>query len=192
MNTQGSTHWDGLRHFPYSSTKQFYNGVSQDEISGPNASDKIGIQSKYLHPHSISFPAHDTERVQPQRPIRTTSTNQFPSPSNRHSKQPHNHTWRSPRLARLHPAPLPPIPQRFHLPRHPPYRPTSPRPRTKHNLRTRRHPPHPHRLDSTIPLPLSNLTILPGRPRRPRLHWHRSHRGLDQMALGEPIRRRGQ
>ena len=43
FNTQSSSHWDGLRHFPYSETKQFYNGVVQDQIS---SSHKIGIQSK--------------------------------------------------------------------------------------------------------------------------------------------------
>lgn len=43
FNTQSSSHWDGLRHFPYSESKQFYNGVVQDEIS---SSHKIGIQSK--------------------------------------------------------------------------------------------------------------------------------------------------
>ncbi|KPI37684.1 uncharacterized protein AB675_125 [Cyphellophora attinorum] len=45
INTQSSTHWDGLRHFPYSETKQFYNGVTQDDISGASASAKIGIQN---------------------------------------------------------------------------------------------------------------------------------------------------
>ncbi|KAB8205144.1 putative cyclase-domain-containing protein [Aspergillus parasiticus] len=42
FNTQSSSHWDGLRHFPYSESKQFYNGVVQDEIS---SSHKIGIQN---------------------------------------------------------------------------------------------------------------------------------------------------
>jgi hypothetical protein len=45
FNTQSSSHWDGLRHYPYSDTKQFYNGVTQEDISGKNKSDKIGIQS---------------------------------------------------------------------------------------------------------------------------------------------------
>ncbi|KAL3480558.1 putative cyclase [Aspergillus californicus] len=42
FNTQSSSHWDGLRHYPYSATKQFYNGTTQDEIS---STDKIGIQN---------------------------------------------------------------------------------------------------------------------------------------------------
>ncbi|KAJ5408833.1 hypothetical protein N7509_002716, partial [Penicillium cosmopolitanum] len=42
FNTQSSSHWDGLRHFPYSETKQFYNGIVQGEIS---SSYKIGIQN---------------------------------------------------------------------------------------------------------------------------------------------------
>ncbi|KAJ5263390.1 hypothetical protein N7478_010995 [Penicillium angulare] len=46
FNTQSSSHWDGLRHFPYSDSKIFYNGVTQDDISGPDANTKIGIQSQ--------------------------------------------------------------------------------------------------------------------------------------------------
>ncbi|KAL4894304.1 putative cyclase-domain-containing protein [Aspergillus ambiguus] len=42
FNTQSSSHWDGLRHFPYSESGLFYNGVVQDEIS---SSTKIGIQN---------------------------------------------------------------------------------------------------------------------------------------------------
>ncbi|KAL0930052.1 uncharacterized protein CTRU02_214872 [Colletotrichum truncatum] len=45
INTQGSSHWDGLRHFPYQATLQYYNGVTQDIISGPSATEKIGIQT---------------------------------------------------------------------------------------------------------------------------------------------------
>ncbi|KAJ5865032.1 uncharacterized protein N7529_006948 [Penicillium soppii] len=44
FNTQSSSHWDGLRHFPYTEAKLFYNGTRQDEISGPQASTKTGIQ----------------------------------------------------------------------------------------------------------------------------------------------------
>jgi hypothetical protein len=46
MNTQGSSHWDGLRHYPYQSTLQYYNGVTQASISGPEANTAIGVQSK--------------------------------------------------------------------------------------------------------------------------------------------------
>ncbi|KAF6812481.1 hypothetical protein CMUS01_13052 [Colletotrichum musicola] len=45
INTQGSSHWDGPRHFPYQSTLQYYNGVTQEDISGQKASSKIGIQN---------------------------------------------------------------------------------------------------------------------------------------------------
>ncbi|KAK8132023.1 hypothetical protein PG999_000196 [Apiospora kogelbergensis] len=45
INTQGSSHWDGLRHYPYQDTLQFYNGASQDDISGPSANQRIGIQT---------------------------------------------------------------------------------------------------------------------------------------------------
>ncbi|KAF5704090.1 cyclase [Fusarium mundagurra] len=45
MNTQGSSHWDGLRHYPYQDSLLYYNGVTQDEISGSNSNTKIGIQN---------------------------------------------------------------------------------------------------------------------------------------------------
>lgn len=49
MNTQSSTHWDGLRHFAHSTGRdpmepRFYNGVTADDIVGENANDKIGMQ----------------------------------------------------------------------------------------------------------------------------------------------------
>ncbi|QKX57797.1 uncharacterized protein TRUGW13939_04917 [Talaromyces rugulosus] len=50
FNTQSSSHWDGLRHYPYSETQQFYNGVVQDDISGEKANSKIGIQNLASHP----------------------------------------------------------------------------------------------------------------------------------------------
>lgn len=49
INTQGSSHWDGLRHYPYQQTLQYYNGASQSDISGPLANSRIGIQSKTCH-----------------------------------------------------------------------------------------------------------------------------------------------
>ncbi|KAJ9637476.1 uncharacterized protein PV06_04041 [Exophiala oligosperma] len=47
LNTQSSSHWDGLRHYPYQIEQQrrFYNGVTQDDISGPESNPKIGIQN---------------------------------------------------------------------------------------------------------------------------------------------------
>ncbi|OBT70729.1 hypothetical protein VF21_10137, partial [Pseudogymnoascus sp. 05NY08] len=45
LNTQSSSHWDGLRHYPYQNTLQYYNGVTQSDISGPNPNSKIGIQN---------------------------------------------------------------------------------------------------------------------------------------------------
>ncbi|KAF4448473.1 hypothetical protein F53441_8113 [Fusarium austroafricanum] len=45
INTQGSTHWDGLRHYPYQGSLLYYNGVTQDDISGSEANNKIGIQN---------------------------------------------------------------------------------------------------------------------------------------------------
>lgn len=48
MNTQGSSHWDGLRHYPYQTTLQYYNGALQKDITGEEASPRIGIQSIFL------------------------------------------------------------------------------------------------------------------------------------------------
>lgn len=50
MNTQSSTHWDGLRHFAHMAGRdpmepRFYNGVSADEFVGPQATDRLGMQN---------------------------------------------------------------------------------------------------------------------------------------------------
>ncbi|KIW11218.1 hypothetical protein PV08_10518 [Exophiala spinifera] len=47
VNTQSSSHWDGLRHYPYQIEQQqrFYNGATQEDISGPDKNAKIGIQN---------------------------------------------------------------------------------------------------------------------------------------------------
>ncbi|KAJ3528953.1 hypothetical protein NM208_g9974 [Fusarium decemcellulare] len=45
INTQGSSHWDGPRHYPYQETLQYYNGITQGDISGPKANSKLGIQN---------------------------------------------------------------------------------------------------------------------------------------------------
>ncbi|CZS79833.1 unnamed protein product [Fusarium graminearum] len=45
INTQGSSHWDGLRHYPYQDSLLYYNGVTQEDISGMTPNDKIGIQT---------------------------------------------------------------------------------------------------------------------------------------------------
>ncbi|GAA87142.1 hypothetical protein AKAW_05256 [Aspergillus luchuensis IFO 4308] len=47
FNTQSSSHWDGLRHYPYTETKQFYNGVLQGEIA---STKKLGIQNMAQKP----------------------------------------------------------------------------------------------------------------------------------------------
>lgn len=50
LNTQSSSHWDGLRHYPYQidSERRYYNGVTNKEIA---ETSKIGIHSK-LSAHS--------------------------------------------------------------------------------------------------------------------------------------------
>lgn len=54
LNTQSSSHWDGLRHYPYQikSERRYYNGVTAEDISGPERNSKIGVQSKFDVPVS--------------------------------------------------------------------------------------------------------------------------------------------
>ena len=47
INTQSSSHWDGLRHVGYRKGRLFYNGATQEDISGPNANERCGVQSRY-------------------------------------------------------------------------------------------------------------------------------------------------
>ncbi|CEI70610.1 hypothetical protein FVEN_g900 [Fusarium venenatum] len=49
INTQGSSHWDGLRHYPYQESLLYYNGVTQEDISGAAPNGKIGIQNLSKH-----------------------------------------------------------------------------------------------------------------------------------------------
>ncbi|KAL3485454.1 hypothetical protein BJX62DRAFT_242952 [Aspergillus germanicus] len=68
FNTQSSSHWDGLRHFPYKDSGQFYNGVTQDEIM---ATKKIGIQSRSRNKPN-SYPGSATGLVLVAREQRVT------------------------------------------------------------------------------------------------------------------------
>ncbi|KAJ9632303.1 hypothetical protein H2203_000707 [Taxawa tesnikishii (nom. ined.)] len=43
FNTQSSSQWDGLRHFAYQKAQRFYNNVTVEQISGPNATNVNGI-----------------------------------------------------------------------------------------------------------------------------------------------------
>ncbi|KAK7202805.1 hypothetical protein BZA70DRAFT_93964 [Myxozyma melibiosi] len=45
INTQSTSQWDSLRHFPYQSGYLYYNGVTNADISGAEANDKNGIQN---------------------------------------------------------------------------------------------------------------------------------------------------
>ncbi|KAK5033584.1 hypothetical protein LTS07_003889 [Exophiala sideris] len=51
LNTQSSSHWDGLRHYPYQieSARRYYNGVTTEDISGPKRNSKIGVQNMARH-----------------------------------------------------------------------------------------------------------------------------------------------
>ncbi|KAI1270324.1 putative cyclase-domain-containing protein [Xylariaceae sp. FL1019] len=43
INTQGASHWDGPRHYPYQSSLKYYNGATQDDISGPTKNNRLGV-----------------------------------------------------------------------------------------------------------------------------------------------------
>ncbi|PNS15735.1 hypothetical protein CAC42_4187 [Sphaceloma murrayae] len=43
FNSQSSSQWDGLRHFAYQKAAKFYNGVTLEDIHGPNCSNVNGI-----------------------------------------------------------------------------------------------------------------------------------------------------
>jgi hypothetical protein len=43
FNTQSSSQWDGLRHYAYQKEAKFYNGVTLDDIHGPQKSNVNGI-----------------------------------------------------------------------------------------------------------------------------------------------------
>ncbi|EER28306.1 hypothetical protein CPC735_061790 [Coccidioides posadasii C735 delta SOWgp] len=45
FNTQSSSQWDGLRHVAYQKEKRFYNGVTMDDIAGPNKNNANGVQA---------------------------------------------------------------------------------------------------------------------------------------------------
>jgi len=47
FNTQAGSQWDGLRHAVYKEKSLLYNGVTKDEILGPNSTDILGINSKF-------------------------------------------------------------------------------------------------------------------------------------------------
>ncbi|GAB7336651.1 hypothetical protein MBLNU13_g10335t1 [Cladosporium sp. NU13] len=38
-------HFDGLRHYPYQEKLQYYNGTTQADITGHNATDRLGVQN---------------------------------------------------------------------------------------------------------------------------------------------------
>ncbi|OAA55295.1 hypothetical protein SPI_08390 [Niveomyces insectorum RCEF 264] len=45
LNTQSGTQWDGFRHVAYQHRDIFYNNTKASDITGPTASDRIGIQN---------------------------------------------------------------------------------------------------------------------------------------------------
>jgi hypothetical protein len=43
FNTQSSSQWDGLQHFAYQKEHKFYNGVTMEDIHGPDCKNVNGI-----------------------------------------------------------------------------------------------------------------------------------------------------
>jgi hypothetical protein len=46
FNTQSGSQWDGLRHVVHREVGALYNGVTKDEIDGPQRTGLLGIDSK--------------------------------------------------------------------------------------------------------------------------------------------------
>ncbi|KAJ3536863.1 hypothetical protein NM208_g6540 [Fusarium decemcellulare] len=44
INTQTSSQWDGLRHWAHQGSQLYYNGLTHEEICGPNKTIRNGIQ----------------------------------------------------------------------------------------------------------------------------------------------------
>ncbi|GAA5862500.1 hypothetical protein JCM8547_002085 [Rhodosporidiobolus lusitaniae] len=80
FNTQASSHWDGLRHYPYQKSGLFYNGTTQTEVDGGlRDSGRIGVQNlaqnpivssailidfcSYAEAHNIHYSAFSPRRV---------------------------------------------------------------------------------------------------------------------------------
>lgn len=47
FNTQSSSQWDSFRHFAYQEQKQFYNGVTMEDVKGEKANTRNGIQGEH-------------------------------------------------------------------------------------------------------------------------------------------------
>ncbi|WVQ77243.1 hypothetical protein IAR50_006926 [Cryptococcus sp. DSM 104548] len=84
LNTQTSTQWDGLRHYPYQDwpkkgQHRFYNGMTLEEASDVNVK-KLGTQNYVSHPitsraHLLDIPLYlSTHSLPPLSPFSSTST----------------------------------------------------------------------------------------------------------------------
>lgn len=51
MNTQGSSQWDGLKHFAHQKSRMYYNGLPHDEAGKVPTN---GIHSKSIFPRNSS------------------------------------------------------------------------------------------------------------------------------------------
>ncbi|KAF5004443.1 hypothetical protein FDECE_9081 [Fusarium decemcellulare] len=59
INTQTSSQWDGLRHWAHQPTGKYYNGLTHEEISGPNRNLRNGMQG--MCHEDLEQIAHDEE-----------------------------------------------------------------------------------------------------------------------------------
>lgn len=54
FNTQSGSQWDGLRHAVYRDQSLLYNGVTKQEIMGPDSTDVLGINSEFIKHHLVA------------------------------------------------------------------------------------------------------------------------------------------
>jgi hypothetical protein len=53
FNTQSGSQWDGLRHAVYRGQTLLYNGVTKQEIMGPDSTDVLGMNSESINHHFL-------------------------------------------------------------------------------------------------------------------------------------------
>ncbi|EPE03562.1 major facilitator superfamily [Ophiostoma piceae UAMH 11346] len=75
FNTQGSSQWDGFRHYGYQQAKQFYGGVTMDDLHAPGVIgidawvDKGGIVGRGV---LIDYAGYCRARSIPTKPLEST------------------------------------------------------------------------------------------------------------------------
>ena len=128
INTQGSSHWDGLRHYPYQDSKLYYNGVTNSCIDFV----WIGLNRAGLH---TQLPVANGEKatirnfegavkvLENIERIRSIPAPVPDSPLNReeHNPLPQNRSWLHKRLTERDPeaCAVPLVPDSLKDPAHP-------------------------------------------------------------------------